>query len=107
MHPNTTPTPMTDAAEVENANFVKVVNANLSRYLERELTEKTNEVAKLRKYVEKLEIYSPENVAKIRKKADEMKERYMKSRPNKTLVDVLAGLEEEDVGPKACLICQL
>lgn len=53
------------------------------------------------------ELRKPENIAKIRAKADEMKERYRKSRPNKKLVDVLAGLEEIDDGPKACLICQL
>jgi len=53
------------------------------------------------------ELRKPENIAKIRAKAEEMKERYRKARPNKKLVDVLAGLEEEDVGPKACLICHL
>ncbi|MFA7344803.1 MAG: phosphoadenosine phosphosulfate reductase family protein [Terrimicrobiaceae bacterium] len=52
------------------------------------------------------ELRKPENIAKIRAKADEMKERYQKSRPNKKLVDILAGLEEEETGPQACLICQ-
>jgi hypothetical protein len=46
-------------------------------------------------------------VAKIKAKFEELSERYKKSRPNKKLVDVLAGLEEDDDGPKACLICQL
>jgi 3'-phosphoadenosine 5'-phosphosulfate sulfotransferase (PAPS reductase)/FAD synthetase len=49
----------------------------------------------------------PANVAKIKAKFEELSERYKKSRPNKKLVDVLAGLEEDDDGPKACLICQL
>ena len=34
---------------------------NNNEKLERELAKKTNEVARLRKYIEKLEIYSPEN----------------------------------------------
>jgi 3'-phosphoadenosine 5'-phosphosulfate sulfotransferase (PAPS reductase)/FAD synthetase len=53
------------------------------------------------------ELRKPENVAKIKAKFGEMQERYQKSRPNKKLVEVLAGMEEEDDGPKACLICQL
>ena len=53
------------------------------------------------------DLRKPENIAKIKAKNAEMEERYKKARPNKKLVDVLAGLEEEDGGPKACLICQL
>jgi hypothetical protein len=49
----------------------------------------------------------PENVSKIKAKHEELAERYKKSRPNKKLVDILAGLDDEDDGPKACLICQL
>ncbi len=53
------------------------------------------------------ELRKPENVAKIKAKFAEMEERYRKARPNKKLIEVLAGLEEEDDEPKACLICQL
>lgn len=53
------------------------------------------------------ELRKPENVAKIKARFDERQERYQKARPNKKLVEVLAGLEVEDDGPKACLICQL
>lgn len=53
------------------------------------------------------ELRKPENVAKIKAKADELKERYIKARPNKRLVEVLAAMEQEEDGPKPCLICQL
>jgi 3'-phosphoadenosine 5'-phosphosulfate sulfotransferase (PAPS reductase)/FAD synthetase len=53
------------------------------------------------------ELRKPENVAKIKAKHEELEERFRKSRPNKRLVDVLAGLEDEEDGPKACLICHL
>lgn len=52
------------------------------------------------------ELRKPENIAKIRARYSENEERYRKSRPNKKLIEVLAGLEEEDDGPQACLICQ-
>ena len=61
MNPSTTPTPRTDAVIQSPNSFYMVRVENLCRELERELVEKTNEVAKLHKYVEKLEIYSPEN----------------------------------------------
>jgi 3'-phosphoadenosine 5'-phosphosulfate sulfotransferase (PAPS reductase)/FAD synthetase len=53
------------------------------------------------------ELRKPENIEKIKIRAGEMSERYRKSRPNKKLIEVLAGLEKDDSGPKACLICQL
>ena len=53
------------------------------------------------------ELRKPENITKIRARAEEMKARYRNSRPNKKLINVLAGLEDEDDAPKACLICQL
>lgn len=53
------------------------------------------------------ELRKPENVAKIKAKHLEMEERYRQKRPNKKLVEVLAGLEDDEDEPKACLICQL
>jgi len=53
------------------------------------------------------ELRKPENIEKIKAKHEEMKERFQKSRPNKKLMQVLAGIEDEDDEPKACLICQL
>ena len=49
----------------------------------------------------------PENIAAIKRRHEESEERRKANRGNKTLVEVLAGVEEEDDGPKACLICQL
>jgi len=54
-------TPRTDEAIEAMGLEAYVVPVEICRQLERELTEKNNEVARLRKYVEKLEIYSPEN----------------------------------------------
>ena len=53
------------------------------------------------------ELRKPENVAKIKAKHAEMVERQKLSRPNKKLVEVLAGLEIEGNAPAPCLICQL
>ena len=53
------------------------------------------------------ELRKPENVERIKAKHLEMAERQKASRPNKKLVEVLAGLETEDDAPKSCLICQL
>ncbi len=53
------------------------------------------------------ELRKPENIAAIKRRAAEYEERRKLNRSNKKLVEVLAGMEEEDDGPKACLICQL
>lgn len=53
------------------------------------------------------ELRKPENVASIKKRFAESEERFKKNRGNKKLVEVLAGMEEDDDSPKACLICQL
>jgi len=53
------------------------------------------------------ELRKPENVAKIKAKHLEMVDRNNAARPNKKLVEVLAGLELDDDQPKSCLICQL
>jgi 3'-phosphoadenosine 5'-phosphosulfate sulfotransferase (PAPS reductase)/FAD synthetase len=53
------------------------------------------------------ELRKPENVAAIKARYEERIRRARESRENKRLVDTLAGLEEHDDMPKACLICQL
>jgi 3'-phosphoadenosine 5'-phosphosulfate sulfotransferase (PAPS reductase)/FAD synthetase len=53
------------------------------------------------------ELRKPENAEKIRARYLERKERMRKQRGDKKLVETLAGLEDEDDSPKACLICQL
>jgi hypothetical protein len=53
------------------------------------------------------ELRKPENIAAIKRRHAESEERRKANRGNKKLVEVLAGMEEEEDGPKACLICQL
>lgn len=53
------------------------------------------------------ELKKPENIAAIKRRYEERKARLKASRGNKKLVETLAGLEDDDDGPKACLICQL
>jgi hypothetical protein len=52
------------------------------------------------------ELRKPENIAAIKRRYVESEERRRASRSNKRLVEVLAGMEDDD-GPTACLICQL
>ncbi len=54
------------------------------------------------------ELRKPENVAAIKRRFAESTERSRKNRGNRKLVEILAGMEEDDAdSPKACLICQL
>ena len=53
------------------------------------------------------ELRKPENVAAIKRRFGEFEERRKSSRSNKRLVEVFAGIEDEDDRPTACLICQL
>jgi len=53
------------------------------------------------------ELRKPENVAAIKQRVAEYEARSRKNRPNKKLVEILAEMEDEDDGPKPCLICQL
>jgi 3'-phosphoadenosine 5'-phosphosulfate sulfotransferase (PAPS reductase)/FAD synthetase len=53
------------------------------------------------------ELRKPENVAAIKARFAEFEGRRKGKQGNKRLVEVLAGMEEEENGPKACLICQL
>jgi hypothetical protein len=53
------------------------------------------------------ELRKPENVAAIKRRFAEYEERRKRNRGNKKLVEILAEMENEDDGPRACLICQL
>jgi len=53
------------------------------------------------------ELRKPVNIEAIKRRFAESQERYRKNRGNKKLVEVLAGMADEDEGPRACLICQL
>jgi 3'-phosphoadenosine 5'-phosphosulfate sulfotransferase (PAPS reductase)/FAD synthetase len=54
-----------------------------------------------------IELRKPENVKAIKKRHAEIEERRKANRENRTLVEVLAGLDSEEEGSQACLICQL
>jgi hypothetical protein len=53
------------------------------------------------------ELRKPKNIEAVKKRFAEFEERSRKNRSNRRLVEVLAGIEEEETGPTACLICQL
>jgi 3'-phosphoadenosine 5'-phosphosulfate sulfotransferase (PAPS reductase)/FAD synthetase len=53
------------------------------------------------------ELRKPENIAAIKRRYGEFEERRKANRGNRRLVEVLAGMEEEEDEPSACLICQL
>jgi 3'-phosphoadenosine 5'-phosphosulfate sulfotransferase (PAPS reductase)/FAD synthetase len=53
------------------------------------------------------ELRKPEVIAGIKQRYAEFEARKKQNRGNKRLVEVLAGMEQEDDGPKPCLICQL
>jgi hypothetical protein len=53
------------------------------------------------------ELRKPENIDLIRKRFDKYETRRKKSRPNRPLVEVLAGLENTDDDERPCIICQL
>jgi hypothetical protein len=54
-----------------------------------------------------IELRKPENIAAIKARHALRMERLNQKRGDRKLVETLAGLEEEDDAPKACLICQL
>ena len=53
------------------------------------------------------ELRKPENVAAIKRRYEERQQRLKAQRGNRRLVQTLAGLEVDEEGPRACLICQL
>jgi hypothetical protein len=53
------------------------------------------------------ELKKPEVREAILRRYEERKSRLKANRGNKPLVETLAGVEIDDDGPKACLICQL
>jgi 3'-phosphoadenosine 5'-phosphosulfate sulfotransferase (PAPS reductase)/FAD synthetase len=53
------------------------------------------------------ELRKPENIAKIKSRYEQNRVRRMENRPNKRLVEVLAGMTDILEERPACLICQL
>jgi hypothetical protein len=53
------------------------------------------------------ELRKPENAAAIKARHGERMERLKRERGNRKLVETIGGLQDEEDGPKACLICQL
>lgn len=53
------------------------------------------------------ELRRPENVARIKSKYAAQIEKAVSDKPNKKLVEIIAGLRTEDSKPASCLICQL
>jgi 3'-phosphoadenosine 5'-phosphosulfate sulfotransferase (PAPS reductase)/FAD synthetase len=92
--------------------WVRLLETHPDQFDEAQKYEKlSDDVGKTFTWVQRMplsELRKPENVAAIKRRHSEIEERRKASRPNKPLVQVLAGIEEEeDSGPKACLICQL
>jgi 3'-phosphoadenosine 5'-phosphosulfate sulfotransferase (PAPS reductase)/FAD synthetase len=54
-----------------------------------------------------IELRKPENIAAIKQRHTEFEKRRLANRTNKRLIEVLGGMDEQDDGPKACLICHL
>ena len=70
----------------------------------------SNEMGKTFTWIEGLplsELCKPENIKKIKEQHKIRAEQFRKKRGNKKLVEVLAGMEEEEYRFRACLICQL
>jgi hypothetical protein len=53
------------------------------------------------------ELRKPENVARIKQRYGESEERKKTGRKDKSLVEMLTGLEDDRERSAACLICQL
>ncbi len=53
------------------------------------------------------ELRKPHNISAIRKRFMESSKRSQKNRGNKTLIEILTGMTDDEEGPTACLICQL
>lgn len=53
------------------------------------------------------ELRKPENIEKIKNRYKERHEHYIKTRGNRTLVEVLSEMRNGENEPTACLICQL
>jgi hypothetical protein len=54
-----------------------------------------------------VEFKKPENIEAIKKRYLENEQRRKLRKGNRKLVDILAGMDDDDEGPKQCLICQL
>jgi len=53
------------------------------------------------------ELRKPKNIKKIKEQHKVREDQFRKKRGNKKLVEILAGMEEEEYRYRACLICQL
>jgi 3'-phosphoadenosine 5'-phosphosulfate sulfotransferase (PAPS reductase)/FAD synthetase len=53
------------------------------------------------------DLRKPENQENIRKRYAEAEERYRQKRGNRKLIETIGGLEDEDDGSRACIICHL
>lgn len=53
------------------------------------------------------ELRKPENIEAIKSRHRELERRRETQQPNRPLVDVLAELRDDELAPRACLICQL
>src|SRR3989442_9617853 len=53
------------------------------------------------------EMRKPENMANIKRRHEEYRKRRWENRPNKKLIETLAGMEDEENEPRACTICHL
>ena len=53
------------------------------------------------------ELRKSENIENVKKRYADAQERYHKDRGNKRLVETLAGMDPDEDGPTACLICHL
>lgn len=70
----------------------------------------SNEMGKTFTWIDGLplnELRKPENIIKIKEQYEIRAEQFRKKRKNKKLVEILAGMEEEEYRFRACLICQL
>jgi len=70
----------------------------------------SNEMGKTFTWIEGLplhELRKPKNIKKIREQHAISEQHFRNKRGNKKLVEILAGMEEEEYRFRACLICQL
>lgn len=91
--------------------WVRLLETHPDQFDEAQKYEKlSDEAGKTFTWVQRMplsELRKPANIAAIKRRHSEIEERRKANRKNRPLVETLAGMEEEDDGPKACLICQL
>lgn len=91
--------------------WVRLLETHPDQYKQAESYEKlSTEPGKTFTWVQRMplsELRKPENVEAIKARHDVQLARRKSDRANRTLVNVFTDIEEEEVGPKPCLICQL